>query len=149
METFFTLLAFCAGNSPVTGEFPSQRQVTRMFDVFFDLRLNKRLGKQSRGWWFEMPARSSWRHCNVKRQIFFRVQQYEITFDMNDKCLAHALKNRGLWDLFREIWYWLKKRWQKYLYFLSLLVRRVSVYCTATWFNYNHSWISNFTLVQM
>ena len=36
---------FCAGNSPVTGEFPSQRPVTRSFDVFFDLRLNKRFGK--------------------------------------------------------------------------------------------------------
>ena len=28
------------------GEFPTQRQVTRSFDVFFDLRLNKRLSKQ-------------------------------------------------------------------------------------------------------
>ena len=36
METFFALLALCAGNSPVTGEFPTQRQVTRNFDVFFD-----------------------------------------------------------------------------------------------------------------
>ena len=35
METFSALLAFCAGNSPVTGEFPSQRPVTRSFDVFF------------------------------------------------------------------------------------------------------------------
>ena len=31
METFSTLLAHCAGNSPVTGEFPSQRPVTRNF----------------------------------------------------------------------------------------------------------------------
>ena len=46
METFSALLALCAGNSPVTGEFPAQRPVTRSFDVFFDLRLNKRLGKQ-------------------------------------------------------------------------------------------------------
>ena len=37
----FALLAFCAGNSPVTGEFPTQRPVTRSFDVFFGLRLNK------------------------------------------------------------------------------------------------------------
>ena len=40
METFFALLAICAGNSPVTGEFPSRRPVTRSFDVFFDLSLN-------------------------------------------------------------------------------------------------------------
>ena len=41
METFSALLAFCAMNPPVTGEFPSQRPVTRSFDVFFDLRPNK------------------------------------------------------------------------------------------------------------
>ena len=33
METFSALLALCAGNSPVTGEFPSQRPVTRSFDA--------------------------------------------------------------------------------------------------------------------
>ena len=42
METFSVFLAICVGNSPVTGEFPAQRPVTRSFDVFFDLRLNKR-----------------------------------------------------------------------------------------------------------
>ena len=46
METFSALLAICAGNSPVPGEFPTQRPVTRSFDVFFDLRPNERLGKQ-------------------------------------------------------------------------------------------------------
>ena len=43
MEAFLELLTLYEGNSPVTGEFPSQRPVTRSFDVFFDLRLNKRL----------------------------------------------------------------------------------------------------------
>ena len=38
METFSALLAICAGNSPLPGEFPAQRPVTRSFDVFFDLR---------------------------------------------------------------------------------------------------------------
>ena len=38
METFSALLALCAGNSPVSGEFPAQMPVTRVFDVFFDLR---------------------------------------------------------------------------------------------------------------
>ena len=51
-------------NSTVTGEFPRQRQLTRSFDVFFDLRLNKPLRKQSCCWWFELPSRSLWRHCN-------------------------------------------------------------------------------------
>ena len=56
METFSALLAFCEGNPPVTGGFPSQRPVTRSFDIFFDLRRNKRLSKQSRRRWFETPS---------------------------------------------------------------------------------------------
>ena len=55
-ETFSALLALCVGNSPVTGELPSQRQVPRSFDVFFDLLLNKLLSKQPWGWWFETPS---------------------------------------------------------------------------------------------
>ena len=47
------------------GEFPTHRPVTRSFNVFFDLRLNKRLSKQPWGWWFETPSWSLWRHCNV------------------------------------------------------------------------------------
>ena len=46
------------------GEFPTQRPVTRSFDVFFDLRLNKLLNKQPWGWWFETPSSSLWRQCN-------------------------------------------------------------------------------------
>ena len=46
------------------GAFPTQRPVTRSFDVFFDLRLNKRLSKQPGGWWFETPPWSLWRQCN-------------------------------------------------------------------------------------
>ena len=65
METFSALLALCARNSPVPGEFPAHRSVTRSFDVFFDLRLNKRLSKQSWGWWFETQSGSLWRHCNA------------------------------------------------------------------------------------
>ena len=56
---------------PLCGEFtshrliPDKRPVTRRFDAFFDLRLNKRLIKQSRGWWFETPSHPLWRHSNV------------------------------------------------------------------------------------
>ena len=45
METFSALLAICARNSSVSIEIPAQRPVTRSFDIFFDLRLNKRLSK--------------------------------------------------------------------------------------------------------
>ena len=64
METFSALLAICAGNSPVPGEFPTQRPVTRSFDVFFDLHPNKRLSKQWWGWWFETLSCPLWRHRN-------------------------------------------------------------------------------------
>ena len=69
MEAFSALLAICAGNSPVPGEFPAQRPVTRSFDVFFDLRLNQRLSKQWWGWWFETLPRPLWRHCNEGHYI--------------------------------------------------------------------------------
>ena len=62
METYPALFAICAGNSPVPGKFPTQRPVTQSFDVFFDLYLNKRLRKQSWGWWFEMLSCLQWRH---------------------------------------------------------------------------------------
>ena len=72
METFPPLLAICMGISPVAGEFPAQRPVTRSFDVWFDLRLTKRLRKQLWGWWFEAPVRPLWRHyngANIKQYI--------------------------------------------------------------------------------
>ena len=46
----------------VTGGFPSQRPMTRKFDVCYDVRLNNGLSKQSRCRWFETPWRSWWRH---------------------------------------------------------------------------------------
>ena len=62
METFTALLALCAGNSPVSGEFPTHRPLKRSFD----LHLNERLSKQSRGWWLKtlIMTRSLWRQCN-------------------------------------------------------------------------------------
>ena len=58
------LLAICAGNSPVTSEFPPQSLVTLSFDILFDMRLNKLLCKQAWGWWFEMIPYPLWCHCN-------------------------------------------------------------------------------------
>ena len=49
MEALSALLALCAGNSPVTSEFPSQRPMTRSFELFFDLRLNRRLNNREAG----------------------------------------------------------------------------------------------------
>ena len=60
---------FC-GEFTGPGEFPAQRPVTRSFNVFFDLCLNKRLRKQPWGWWFETPSWSLWRHRNVQGQFW-------------------------------------------------------------------------------
>ena len=67
METVSALLALCVGNSPVPGEFPTQRPVTRRFDAFLGLCLIKWLSKQSRGWWFETLSCPLWSHCNGLR----------------------------------------------------------------------------------
>ena len=90
METFSALLAVCVGNSLVTGEFPSQRSVTRSFDVFFDLRLNTRLSKQSWSWWFETPSRPLWRRCNA----FMFVNSDRIRFGV----VAHHLVISKSWS---------------------------------------------------
>ena len=97
METFSALLAICAGNSPVPGVFPAQRPVTRSVDVFFDLRLNKRLSKQPWGWWFETPSRLLWRHCNV---IFFH--KIYVTTDLK-KGLANEISD----ELVRNALFWM------------------------------------------
>ena len=83
METFSALLAICAGTSPVPGEFPAQRPVTRSFDVFYDLRSNERLRKQWRGWWFEKQSCPLWRHRNnyqyddvIKKKYFPRYRPF-------------------------------------------------------------------------
>ena len=124
METFSVLLVLCAGNSPVTGEFPSQRPLTRNFDVFFDLHLNKRLNKQSWGWWFQTPSRPSWRQCNAllivprllawpgcqtimawiiqeKRVFVFREERFQIPaphwcwkFDRKYKYIFYIIQNK-------------------------------------------------------
>ena len=90
METFSALRAICAGNSSASGEFPAQRPVTRGFDVFFDLCLNKRLRKPSWGWWFEMLSRPLWHHCDAGKTyvVYFidrvYLNQHKIK-DMNNQ----------------------------------------------------------------
>ena len=49
-------MAICAGNSPASGEFPTQRPVTQSFDVFIDLRLIN-------GWVNNDEAGDLRRHC--------------------------------------------------------------------------------------
>ena len=91
MEIFSALLAICAGNSPVTGEFPTQRPVTRSFDVYFDLRPNERLSKQWWGWWFETLSRSLWRHRNGYTSQSITVKRY-VVLDITgwDRIFVHV-----------------------------------------------------------
>ena len=56
------------------------RPVTRSFDVFVDLRPNKRLSKQWWGWWFETPSRQSWHHCDWHRVPWWR--EFKIPLDV-------------------------------------------------------------------
>ena len=102
MEAFSALLAICAGNSPVTGEFPSQRPVTRSFDIFCDLRLNKRLSKQSWGWWFETPSRPLWCHCNDYDGAWYFMDGWiknllwknnDVEFRCQEVCISNWKKN--------------------------------------------------------
>ena len=65
MKTFSELLAFCEGNLLVTGGFPSQRPVTRSFDLHLNKWLSKQLGRR----WVETPSHSLWCHFNVNELI--------------------------------------------------------------------------------
>ena len=111
METFSALLALCAGNSPVTGEFPAQRSATRSSDVSLDLCMNKRLSKQSWGWWSETPSCSLWRQCNGSPKAslsgwhihIFGLHRYFITTRHN-KAWTMCVWSLG-WSFFhRKIW---------------------------------------------
>ena len=91
METFSASLALCAGIAPVTCEFPSQRPVMGGLDVLLDLCLNKRLSKQSWGWWFETTSHQLWRHCKKNAQI---VESYIL----KDECpFILNLQYHGYW----------------------------------------------------
>ena len=92
----------CVEKSPVSGEFPAQRPVTRSFDVFFDLRPNKQLSKQSWGWWFEMLSHSLWRHSNVITTVHecnkdtFELQPSLMRNHMASTFSAYKLNNPSL-----------------------------------------------------
>ena len=89
METFSAWMVLCAGNSPVPGEFPAQRPVARSFNVFFDLCLNKRLSKQSWGWWFDALSHPLWRHRNAYGICVLRLPELPGGNVLNENALWH------------------------------------------------------------
>ena len=109
METISALLATCAGNSPVPGEFPAQRPVTQSFGVIFDLRLNTRLSKQPWGWWFETLSRPLWRHCNGKIEfpisgnIIFILLKW---ISNHVRIPQSVILERSSWPFNRIAWQW-------------------------------------------
>ena len=92
----FALLAISAGNSPDAGAFPAQRQVTRNFDIFFDLCLNKRLSKQSWGWWFGAPSRPLCRHCDAMKNANTSIYKADLAGRVP------LVKKRNCWRLWHD-----------------------------------------------
>ena len=84
----FRITGHLCGEFTGPDEFPTQRPVTRSFDTFFDLRLNKQLSKQSWGWWFEMLSHPLWRHCNDYTFDFPAVSDHPNT----ELCGSHFTK---------------------------------------------------------
>ena len=133
METFSAVLALYAGHLPVTGEFPTQRPVMRSFDVFFDLRLNKRLSKQSWGWLIETPSRLLWRHFNdINASFTWTCMAKNLgPLSLSNKTFRKASRPRDLYSELNdrsEIW---PAQWQQ----CCRYVCRISKLCNN--FNYH------------
>ena len=92
---------FCV-TGPLCAEFtghrwiPHKRPVTRSYDVFFDLRLNKWSSKQSWGWWFETQSRSWWRHCNGvdRSQLMHQIIKLTVYLNAVTDAITHKCGGR-------------------------------------------------------
>ena len=118
METFSASLALCAGNSPVSGEFPTQRSVMRSFGI--DLRLingwvnNREAGDlRRRRVHYDVIVMlyregidvlpRQWVRCVKSQGDFIQNHEYAV-FHNNAKDLLKVLMGElwGLWDVFCE-----------------------------------------------
>ena len=114
---------------------PHTKSVTRSFDVFFNLRLNKRLSKQPWGWWFETPSWSLWRQCNAVSRCnlpFCPSQNTDVNFPLFLTLLIKILH-------FHNIHYFSNK------YMMPLIHHRFICWVDRGWFHdskYNSAWIS-------
>ena len=100
----FRVTGHMCGNCPVTGKLPAQRPVTQSFDVFFDLRLNERLSKQSWGWWFETPSPPLWRHGNVGAEYLIYVFYLPLHDHVRDKFYLFIPCDQVYWAQFNRRW---------------------------------------------
>ena len=73
--------------------FPLWKPVAQSFDVFFDMRLNKRLSKLSRRQLFETPSRSLRRHCNVTKLLAKPIRKKVANTVLTVLTIIHFLHN--------------------------------------------------------
>ena len=104
----FRVTGHLCGKFTVPGEFPTQRPVTRSFDVHFDLRPNKRLSKQSWGWWFETPSRPLWRHRNVFSIVY---RHWNDTWNPSPLKSGTRLTYRANIKIVHELETWYQQSW--------------------------------------
>ena len=99
MDTFSALLVIWAGDSPVTGDFPEQRSVTRSFNVFFDLRLKKRFWDAMRR--IETPSRPLWRQSNVCNVSYWN---FAFLYSLRFVIRSHEVPRSYLKPFVKWIW---------------------------------------------
>ena len=115
METFSTLLTLLCGEFTGHRLIPTQRPMTLSFDIFFNLRRNKRSSKQSWGWWFETLSCLLWRHCNVDESeemfvlfnsIVEKLGLYNGHYYGDPKFTSVLITQNGNGYLNRLVWFW-------------------------------------------
>ena len=101
METFLSLLGLCAGNSPVTGEFPAQRPVMQSFDVFFWHISKEAIMLNLMHWSYIHSSRCYvWRPCHKFRDVLMElsgvVSKGSVHGQMSWHCILRSLLIAGL-----------------------------------------------------
>ena len=138
METFSALLAICAGNSPVTGEFPAQRTVTRSFGVFFDLRLNKWLSKQS---WGCTDLRRYHAHYDVTVMQLSDMRVNDSVLNTVGFVISVVLTNVLFWNIYLFI---ILYAWNTYAFYCFFCTSKFTWFdmvffnLARKWFGYEH-----------
>ena len=108
------------------GEFPTQKPVTRSFDVFFDRRPNKRLSKQSWGWWFETYHA----HCDVIVMRWGNIPQRNFAYAERH---PFCKKDNTYSSVSISDWNWIYEFLiQVYLHFISQRLNSTRVYICFT-----------------
>ena len=110
--------------SPVNSPHKGQWRGALMFSFFF--YLNKRLGKQSWGWWFETLSRSLWRHCNDKDvKAWYEMKMYvSVSYEFSARkglfCILHRQHTHTNPDTGLLKWW---------LHFSSVYAKSVAILC--------------------